>query len=102
MSDYYNCDDHGRPSKYSINYKTWVTVFIVCVIMQLGKYYFRKGVHYFMINGPLSGYTELVTRITYNIWRRGTDVFIIIWQLYGNFIYYEWRGKTEDSQEEFD
>ena len=23
------------------------------------------------------------------------------WQIYGNFIYFEWRGKTDDSDEEF-
>ena len=26
---------------------------------------------------------------------------MIIWQFYGNFIYYEWRGKTKESDNEF-
>ena len=54
-----------------------------------------------MSRSCLEPYSNLVTIWSFNILRRGTDVTMIFWQIYGNIIYWEWRGATPESDSKF-
>lgn len=96
---YESCDDHGRASEYSFNYKTWSIVFLVICMIHLFKEFC------FDIFNQLH-MQDVITLRTRNRLRQwlaiGFELMHIFWQIYGNFIYWEWRGKTDTSNELFE
>ena len=62
------------------------------------KYYMDRGINNWFdrgfINFRVRSFLHLMTTT-------GVEVCHLGWQLYGNFIYFEWRGKTPENDEDF-
>lgn len=96
---YYNCDEFGKESKYTFDYKTWNVVFIIICLLHLQKEWCYDVINRWHIE-------DVITLRTRNRLRQDIAIcyeFIHLgWQIYGNFIFYEWRGKTPESNEGFE
>jgi hypothetical protein len=93
---YYNCDAQGVASQYSINYKEWILIFLVLSMLKNMKYYIDKSIHACFDRGGISYRTRSCLLV---ICEFGVEICHLAWQLYGNFIYWEWRGKTEENDD---
>ena len=63
------------------------------------KYYIDKSIQRCFDRGNISYRTRSCLLV---LIEAGTEVCHLAWQLYGNFIYYEWRGKKDDNDEEWE
>jgi len=95
---YNNCDIHGCKSVYTFDYKTWSVVFIlICMIHLMKESCFELFNRWHQ--------RDTITFQTRNRLRQiiaiGFELMHICWQIYGNFIFFEWRGKNDKSDEEF-
>ena len=99
ITPFNDCDSVGKPSKYLVNHKWWILSFMLINMFHISKAYLIKK-----ING---WYAQ--DRITYRrrkmlkyIITFGLEGINIAWQIYGNFIYFEWRGATDTDNKAFE
>jgi len=96
---YESCDDHGHKSAYNFDYKTWSILFLVICMIHLQKECCFDLFNQLHMNDSISLRTRNRLRQSIAI---GFELMHIVWQIYGNFIFWEWRGKTETSDEMFE
>ena len=96
---YENCDDHGIKSSYTFNYKSWSVVFLIICMVHLQKECCFDMFNRWHMNDTITLRTRNRLRQSIAI---GFELMHIIWQIYGNFIYWEWRGKNDFTDDMFE
>lgn len=78
--------------------KQWILVYALISVVQNFRYYINKRIDMLYIRGYISYRCTSIIRFTLVLMH---EVIHAIWQIYGNFIYYEWRGKTPTDDSAF-
>jgi cbb3-type cytochrome oxidase subunit 3 len=99
ITPFKSCDELGRPSKYKVDYMDWCLVYLLLSVLKNLKYYIDQFFVKLHNRDRISYRTRshLILAVTFIF-----EVGHLCWQIYGNFIYYEWRGKSNESNEEFE
>lgn len=67
-------------------------------VFYLSKYYFMKYVNRLYARDYISYRRRKQIKICLAF---GFEILNFVWQVYGNFIYYEWRGIDEENDQDF-
>mmetsp|Transcript_6050 Transcript_6050/g.9758 ORF Transcript_6050/g.9758 Transcript_6050/m.9758 type:complete len:176 (-) Transcript_6050:233-760(-) len=97
ITPYADCSKQGHPSAYRFNHKWWILVFMAYSIGHLYRLDIKNWINR-QFQGSLSHQATQRTRVLVSV---AFELFHLGWQIYGNFIYYEWRGKTVDDDSAF-
>ena len=95
---FFDCSSYGRPSVHLFNIKWWNIVLNFIIIFMFLEKVVQNIVQRLYFLNKISLNTQNYFN---NGWLIGTNVLMFLWQLYGNLIYFEKRGKIETNDKDF-
>lgn len=99
VTPFADCSEKGRPSEYTFSIKGWIIIYMVISIVQIYRNPLNKRINDLYMANHITYRTRQRLRTLTAFSLEGIHLG---WQIYGNFIYYEWRGATDEDNSDFE